>query len=209
MLLVALLVNAAGLAILAGASGSGWTVALQLFAALLGVGMYTPAANTVIADETDEDSRQLAYTINYVCINLGMGLGPLLGGLLATVGYGWLFAGDIATTLVCFALIAVGLHPTRSNAPRSIAASGSPLSVWRRHPTILAFCAIGFLLIAPLMGLEYAVPILVVTELHRPLVFVGLVYTINAVCILALSFPLERLPRGRDEYRMTAYRLAA
>ncbi len=200
-LLVALLVNAAGLALLATPSGSGWMYAVQLFGALFGAGMYTPAANTVIADDTDEQSRQFAYTINYVCINLGMGLGPLLGGLLATSGYGWLFAGDIMTTLACFVLIAIGLRPGRSRA-RRVAPSGSPLRVWRRHPQLLVFCAIGFLFIAPLMGLEYAVPILVVTEFQRPLVFVGLVYTINAGCILVLSFPLERLLRGRDEIRM-------
>ena len=202
-LLVALLVNAAGLTVLAVVSASGWMVALPLFFALLGAGMYTPAANTVIADETDEDSRQRAFAINYICINLGMGLGPLLGGVLATVGFGWLFAGDIASTLVCFGLIAVGLRSTRSTLKGS-AANGSPLSVWRRHPTIVFFCAINFLLIAPLMGLEYAVPILVKTELSRPLVFVGLIYTINAASILTLSLPLERLLRGRDEFAMMA-----
>ncbi len=198
-LLAALLINAGGLAVLASVSGAGWLYAVQLFVALLGVGMYTPAANTVIADETDEQTRQLAYTINYVCINVGMGLGPLLGGLLAHVGYGWLFFGDIASSLVCFALIAFGLTTTGGSRA---AAAGSPIRVWLRHPHVLAFCAMGFLLIAPLMGLEYAVPILVSTELQRPLVFVGLVYTINAVCILSLSFPIERFLRGREELRM-------
>ena len=208
-LLLALLVNAAGMALLAGASGAGWLYALELFGALFGVGLYTPAANTAIAEETDEASRQLAYTVHYVCINLGMGLGPLLGGLLAQVGYGWLFLGDIASTLVCFGLIGVGLRTgrvpttgqTNQQAPR-LAPGGSPVHVWRRHPQLLAFCAIGFLLVAPLMGLEYAVPLLVASQLQQPLVFVGLVYTINAGCILVCSFPLERWLRGRDEIRM-------
>jgi MFS family permease len=202
-LLVALLVNATGLAGLAGAELTAWACAGFLFVALCGAGMYTPAANAVIADETDEATRPFAYTVNYVCINVGMGLGPVLGGLLAHVGYRWLFVGDIATTLACFVLIALGLHavPRRRGA---VASRGSPIAVWRRHPALFAFCAASFLLVAPLMGLEYAVPILVQTVFGAPLFFVGLVYSVNAACILALSFPVERWVRARDEAAMMA-----
>jgi MFS family permease len=200
-LLVALLVNAAGLAGLAGGERSHWACAACLFVALCGAGMYTPAANAVIADETDEVTRPFAYTVNYVCINVGMGLGPLLGGTLAHLGYGWLFVGDIATTLLCFVLVAFGLRsaPRRPGAP---VVRGSPIAVWRGHPVAFAFCAVSFLLVAPLMGLEYAVPILVQSVFRAPLFFVGLVYSVNAACILALSFPIERWVRERDEAAM-------
>ncbi|MCH8805443.1 MAG: MFS transporter [Planctomycetes bacterium] len=205
-LVLALLLNAAGFAGLAGHYESGWTYAIFLFIGYVGSGMYTPAANTVVADLAPEDIRPFAYTVNYVCINLGMGLGPLIGGFLAAVSYNWIFIGDVATSLVCAGLIAVGVVETRPTATGNSARTGgrgrSYPSVWMQHPLVLIFCLSFFFLIGPLMGLEYAVPLLVKTVFLSSLTFVGVIYTINAACILSLSFVIERLIRGRNEYLM-------
>lgn len=205
-LILALLLNAAGFAGLAFHYQSAWLYALFLAIGYFGSGMYTPAANTVVADLAPDDIRPFAYTVNYVCINLGMGLGPLIGGFLAAVSYKWIFIGDVATTLACAALIAIGLAetcttpPQESHAPN--AARDSYPKVWVQHPLVLIFCLANFFLIGPLMGLEYAVPLLVKTVFLQNLAYVGVIYTINAACILSLSFIVERLIRGRNEYLM-------
>lgn len=202
-LLVALGINVVGVAALANALPSGSAYAVALALALMGAGMYTPAANALIADCTSDTQRPFAYAVHYVCINVGMGLGPLLGGLLAASAFTWLFVGDIATTLVCVVLVAVGVRaPAR--AMHEDPARGSMLSAWIRHPRILVFCGVSFFVIAPLMGLEYAVPLLVGRVLQEPLVVIGLVYSINAGCILVLGLPIERALRGRDEVTMMA-----
>lgn len=204
-LVVALLLNAAGFAGLAGHYDSGWVYACFLLVGYVGSGMYTPAANTVVADLTREDIRPFAYTVNYVCINLGMASGPLIGGFLASISYRWLFIGDVATSLLCAGLIMIGVVETRheSAKPQGIdTAGGSYPAVWLRHPQVLLFCLAYFFLICPLMGLEFAVPPLVKTVFGSSLVYVGVIYTINAVCILSFSFVIERLIRGRNEYLM-------
>lgn len=214
-LILALLLNAAGFTGLAFEYASPWVYAAYLFVGYVGSGMYTPAANTLIADLTDEERRPFAYTVNYVCINLGMGLGPLLGGILAEVGYHWLFIGDVASSLICAVLIGIGLPAARilvsdslvSNASRSEAStSASPapnrFGVWWQHRSVLAFCLSYFFLIAPLMGLEYAVPLLIKKEFHASVVYVGLIYSINAAEILAFSFFIQRLIHRRDEHKM-------
>ncbi len=204
-LVAALLLNAAGFAGLAGRYDSGWTYAAVLFVGYAGSGMYTPAANTVIADLAPSDLRPFAYTVNYVCINLGMGLGPLIAGFLAAISYTWIFVGDVATSLVCAGLIAAGLSETRQRAggpPQVVRTLGVSPAVWLRHPLVMTFCLASFFLIGPLMGLEYAVPLLVKTVFMEKLSFVGAVYTVNAVCILALSFTVERLIRHRNEMLM-------
>ncbi|MCX4246546.1 MFS transporter [Paraliomyxa miuraensis] len=203
-LLAALLVNVIGVGTLAVALPWGGAYAVALAVALAGAGMWMPAANALIADATNEAERGLAYTVHYVCINIGMGLGPLLGGLLAASSFHAVFVGDIATSLVCAGLIAVGISSVHPPAARSDRDRASTLRVWTRHPRIVAFCGVSVLLVAPLMGLEYAVPILVATTFDEALVFVGVVYSINAACILGLSFPIERALRGRNEAAMMA-----
>ena len=125
-------------------------------------------------------------------INLGMGLGPLIGGFLATVSYAWIFIGDVATSLVCAALVLFGVAESASvDCHLQNAKFGGNLptqSVWSRYRIVLAFCLSYFFLIAPLMGLEYAVPLLVKKEFASSLVYVGVIYSINATFILLFSF---------------------
>ncbi|MFN3184313.1 MAG: MFS transporter [Nannocystaceae bacterium] len=197
VVLLGLATNAVGLAALAIGLPSSAAYGLTLAVASVGAGMFPPAASAWIADLTRDEQRQRAYTVNYVCINLGMGLGPLLGGLLAAQSFRWLFIGDIATTLGCAACIAF--------VPTAAATRRDAISRIRWTPQtirVLAFCAGSFLLVAPLMGMEYAVPLFVATVLGEPLVIVGIVYSINAACILVLGLPLERRLAGRDPVAM-------
>jgi MFS family permease len=209
-LIAALFINALGFAGLAFEYGSGWQYALFLMIGYFGSGMYNPAANTLIADLTDESIRPFAYTMNYVCVNIGMALGPLIGGFLATIAYRWIFVGDVLTSLICAALIFFGVRETFRHVPcqeadarRSIDRHSKHIYhlIWFRHPLVLAFCLSYFFLICPLMGLEYAVPILVKNTFASSLAYVGIIYTINAVCILSLSFLIEKFIRRRSEIR--------
>ncbi|MEM9453278.1 MAG: MFS transporter [Myxococcota bacterium] len=195
-LLTALVINAAGFSALGQPDASPTTYAVWLLVGYLGSGMYGPAAAALIADETPGHLRPLAYTTNYVGSNLGMAVGPLLGGLVARASFGWLFIGDAATTLVCALILALGVHPRP--APRSTEALPGHLAVWRAHPGVLAFVGASFFLVAPLMGLEYAVPVLVARSFAADLVWVGVIYSINAAMVLASGFWVERWLRGRS-----------
>lgn len=50
------------------------------------------------------------------------------------------------------------------------------------------------------MGLEFAVPLLVKETFQSELFFVGIIYTINALGILSLSFLIERFIRKQNEF---------
>lgn len=106
-LLTALLLNAAGYLGLAVFDGPPWTYAGLLFIALIGMGMFSPASNTLVADLTTPEQRTFAYTISYVGNNLGMGVGPLLGGVAAAYSYHLMFAGNILAGLACAAMIVI------------------------------------------------------------------------------------------------------
>jgi MFS family permease len=73
----------------------------------LGVGLYWPATEAVIADITGPDERNEAFAITRVADSLGLGIGVVLGGLIiSTAGnYRWLFAADGISFLVFFAVI--------------------------------------------------------------------------------------------------------
>ena len=201
-LISGLFVNAIGFGLLV-FEWPGWAhYSAFLFVGYFGSGLFNPAANSVIADLTDESQRQFAYTTQYISANLGMALGPLLGGFLYEIAYSLVFIGDVISSLACAFLIYVGVVETRFLA---IQADDNQVEEAVSRPVsfqpglAVLFTLTYFFLICPLMGLEFAVPLLVKEVFHRPAQYVGLIYTINAVCILALGLYFEKQARNKNE----------
>ncbi|WP_310489935.1 MFS transporter [Chamaesiphon sp. VAR_69_metabat_338] len=80
----------------------------------LGLGLYWPANEAIVADLTDGEGRRFAYAITRLADNVGMGLGIIAGGLLigTTGAYRSLFIID-GISFCCFLLtIALGIRET-------------------------------------------------------------------------------------------------
>jgi MFS family permease len=80
----------------------------------LGLGLYWPANEAMVADLTTGEERRLAYAFTRLADNLGMGLGIIAGGLLinSTGAYRLLFIVD-GVSFCCFLLtIVVGIRET-------------------------------------------------------------------------------------------------
>ncbi|MEM6253951.1 MAG: MFS transporter [Cyanobacteria bacterium P01_D01_bin.156] len=80
----------------------------------LGVGLYWPATEAVVADLTNEKSRSEAYAIVRLADSLGLSAGVILGGVLISAfqAYRLLFALDGLTFLLFYAIVAVAIQET-------------------------------------------------------------------------------------------------
>jgi MFS family permease len=87
----------------------------------LGLGLYWPANEAIVADLTTGAERRVAYAFTRLADNIGMGVGIIAGGLLisSTGGYRWLFIID-GISFCCFSLtIMLAIEETlkQSKAP--------------------------------------------------------------------------------------------
>lgn len=82
----------------------------------LGIGLYWPATEAMVADLTLASQRNEAYAIHRLGDSLGLGLGVVLGGLLigATGAYRSLFLIDAVSFLVFLGIVAVAIDETKS-----------------------------------------------------------------------------------------------
>jgi predicted MFS family arabinose efflux permease len=64
------------------------------------VDILRPANSTAIARYTNKSSSAKAYSLNRQAVNLGNGIGPLIGGFLTSCGYQWIFVIDAITSLI-------------------------------------------------------------------------------------------------------------
>ncbi|GIJ79202.1 Predicted arabinose efflux permease, MFS family [Micromonospora phaseoli] len=190
-LVSSLLLNALGYLGLAVFDGPPWTYAVLLFVALVGMGMFAPAANTLIADLTEPEQRPFAYTVSYIANNLGMGVGPLLGGLAAAYSYHLMFAGNILLGVLAAITIRLCV-PADTRRPAATARTTGGRTGLRRDLDVAVVVVVSFCYVAPLIGLEYTLPLAVTGVLASSVAVVGAVYTINSLVVVAAGILIER-----------------
>ncbi len=121
-----------------------------ILAACFFFGMSEPANNAIIADLTTPDNRDAAYSLSYMCFNMGFAIGPALGGLLFEHHYSWIFWGDAITLFGAISLMLFFVRETFGDAqvdPGEDRAmerhvEGSIFKVLRERPIRIAFSLI-------------------------------------------------------------------
>lgn len=102
---------------------------------LVGEG-FRPATSAALAAAAPPELRTRAFTLNRLAINLGMSLGPSLGGFLAMRSYDWLFLVDGGTCLLSAAFLVVAF---RGDAPAAKTEAAAPpgRSPWKDGPFLV------------------------------------------------------------------------
>src|SRR5450759_2539747 len=156
--------------------------------------MYRPASLAAITHVVAPGERRQAFALNRLAINLGMSIGPALGGFLATVSFRAMFAVDAVTTLLAGAVLA--LTPWRAfSGVNSEAANrhGEPIGpATILHDTLfLGFLGGVFLVGIVFFQHESALPLYLVQYLSLSPAFYGMLFTINTLLIVALEVPIN------------------
>jgi MFS family permease len=202
----ALLLGGLGMIALGFARGLAVIAPATFLVALLGES-YGPALQAAVADLVPPADRVRAFGILYWVINLGFSIGLVLGGLLATRSFTYLFVGD-GLTSIAFALIVLRAvpetrppHPpagSSAHVPRPGFAAGF-LAPYRDRP-FAAFVLLSVLALLVFMQHTAALPI----EMSRRGVsrgWLGFVLGLNGMVIVLvqpfLAPVLGRINRSR------------
>ena len=68
---------------------------------------FRPANLSLISFETSTDQRKTAFALNRLAINLGMSIGPVIGGFLTQIDYTFLFYGNGISTILSGVFLSV------------------------------------------------------------------------------------------------------
>lgn len=85
----------------------------------LGIGLYWPATEAVVADSSAKDNRREAFALTRLADHLGLAIGLVSAGLLVTIirSYRWLFVVDAISFVVFFVVLYVAME--KADAPPS------------------------------------------------------------------------------------------
>ena len=161
---------------------------------------FRPASSAAIAAYTGEGERRRAYGLYRLAINAGWSIGPALGGLLATYGYGLLFLVDGATSAAAGVLLLFSLKKLRPDeAPseelKSHAADSNPGPL--RDGPFLVFVLLSALQALIIFQIFSTYPLFLTEERGFSEPAVGLLLGLNTVLIVVLEMPLVRILERR------------
>ena len=172
-----------------------------------------PASLSMVSDLVPPAQRKAAFALSRLAANLGMSVGPAIGGILAVYSFRWLFLVDGTTSILAGAVLALApmrnLGGQKTHEPewadatdlgREIEAdSSAPLIALHpaadlrafRNPRMLYFLAA--LIPVQLVFFQFTstLPLFLVRYLHFPESVYGTIFTVNTLLIVALEVPLN------------------
>ena len=182
-----------------------WHGFLASVGAGIGNGAFWPAQSALLAGLTRPEERPAAWAMQRVTMNLGFGLGGVVGGLIASTSqpgtFKALFVVDAATFLA-YMVVLLTRVPYVAPARRE-AAAGSYAHVFR-HRTFMAVIGLNALFITAGFAQLELLPAFMKNEAGVSETGVGIVFFVNTVVIVMAQLPVTMLAAGRRRMRLLA-----
>ena len=165
---------------------------------------FRPANGAALAAFAPPQLRTRAVALNRMALNLGFGVGPAVGGWLATYDYAWLFRVDGATCMAASVLLVVlfrGRKPIVAASTDDGAdepATGHPF----RDRSLLAFLALSMVFTLLFFQGWSTYPIYMNDVYGFDEARFGLLLALNAVLILLFEMVLTRAGEGFAPLRL-------
>ena len=172
----------------------------------IGNGGFWPSQSSLIAGLTPPNQRHQAFAMQRVMMNLGIGLGGLTGGLIATTSnpttFTVLFAADAATFLLYSVVLLRVPVPGRTARPEGSGRGGYGDVV--RNRVFMSVVALNFVFIAAGMAQLETLPVYAKNEAGISERGIGLLFFLNTLVIVLAQLPTARLLEGRRRMRTLA-----
>jgi MFS family permease len=182
-----------------------WQGFLASAVAGAGNGGFWPSQSSLIAGLTPQEQRHQAFAMQRVMMNLGIGLGGLAGGLIATTSnpdtFTILFAADAATFLL-YSLFLIGV-PQPAQARRESSRTGGYADVLR-HRVFMGVVGLNFVFIAAGMAQLETLPVYAKNEAGVAERGIGVLFFLNTLVIVLAQLPVARVLEGHRRMRTLA-----
>lgn len=157
---------------------------------------YRPASLAYVSQIVEPEQLKPAFSLIRLALNLGMSVGPAIGGFLAELSFEWLFLIDGITSLAAGLCLLVAGTRMASNvlrpehAAKQKAKRGLTSAAWK-DPRFVYF----MIALVPVTFVFFqhisSMPLYLVRDLHLSTAQYGLMFTINTLLIVFLEVPLN------------------
>jgi predicted MFS family arabinose efflux permease len=154
--------------------------------------IFRPANSVAIARYSTLETRTRSISLYRMSINLGWTLAPALGGVLAGLGWHWLFVADGLTCMLAAVLLWIFIAPkpaVKGQAPAA-AAAAKPVENPYRDRKFTVFVLLTILNGMVFMQFLWTVPLFFKEQYHWDESTIGLIAAINGLIVFLVEMPL-------------------
>ncbi|MGH3046792.1 MAG: MFS transporter [Gaiellaceae bacterium] len=183
-----------------------WHAVLATSVAGVGNAGFWPSQSALLAGLAPQARRHGAFALQRVTRNLGIGLGGLVGGLIATTAdptsFTVLFLVDAASFLVFVAVLPLVPEPEITRDGDAVAAGGYVEVL--RHRVFLGIVGLNVVFVAAGYAQFELLPLFAKTEAGVSELGIGVIFFINTAVIVLAQLPLAKLLEGRRRMKALA-----
>jgi predicted MFS family arabinose efflux permease len=180
---------------------------------------FRPANLALLSNETEPEQRKTAFALNRLMINLGMSVGPVVGGFLSAINFSFLFYVDGATSiLAAIFLMSSHIKPKKELAHEAANAEHSAQAVSgkekteksKTHKSVLRDKRFLLFMLAiipvELVFFQHlgVYPLYIVKQLGHSTATFGLLIMINTVLIILTEVPLNNAMSNWNDAKLIA-----
>ena len=206
VLMVGLLVEAVGVALLGTVTTVGAAFAVGTIVALGGA-MAWPAQSALLGRVTAQEARQRVFGIQFMLLNLGLGVGGIVSAVVVSETnpqtFVWLYLADAATYLLYFGVLltmpGIGVGRVRGTDEGTADAPAAGMRQVLADPILRRILVIALVLLMSGYGaLEVGVPIFITVINGFSVSWVGVSFAVNTFTIVAAQLLILRFIVGRS-----------
>lgn len=156
-------------------------------------GIYRPAAHTLVSFLAPANKYKITFSIYRLAINIGMSIGPLIGGYLAVHSFASIFIVNGIANMAACSILFIGLSKSIVFQHRPTSASQkNPTLKWLKKNQDLCWLIFGMIPASMVFFLHQSpLSLFVHNDLHFSLHFYGLIFTTNTLLVVLFELPLN------------------
>lgn len=164
---------------------------------------FRPASMAFISDQTEADQRKPVFALYRLAINLGMSIGPVVGGILTSIDFHLLFYVDGATTLAAgtfmvFARWDKWEHHEHTEEEKLAAKAKPAYKDGRLIYYVLCLLPVTMVFFQHMSSM----PLFLVEELFYARSTFGILVSVNTVIIIILEVPLNTAMANWEDWKL-------
>lgn len=185
-----------------------YAVTALIFLYSLVADSFRPANSVAVARFSNEETRTRSFSLMRLAINLGFGIGPALGGLVAvTIGFKWIFVIDAVTSVLAALILWVYLPKDKLNpAPREEKIEGAAKTTAFMDRVFLLFLLLVAFFGTCFFQLFASVPVYFSRDFHYTEDVIGYLLGLNGLLVVVMEMPIiYRLEKSNNVYKYISF----
>jgi len=155
--------------------------------------MFSPAAFSAVSLWGNPDNQARGFSLLRMAINLGVAIGPAIGGYLAhKVGYNWLFIVDGMTCLLAVGVLILILKHRDGKYEKPKNEVASPQSPFKDF-ILIVFLLCNLINMIAFFQILFSVPVYFKEDIMMNEKLIGYFFTANGLLVLLLEMPMVYL----------------